>query len=91
MGRVKTEILVVESEAIAYANYGHEAKQLYVMWKSGQGYTYHSVPLYVWRGLQTAPSFGRFLVYEIKDKYQTIADRTRSLKDNINESKTNKL
>ena len=33
MGRVKTEILVVESEAIAYANYGHEAKQLYVMWK----------------------------------------------------------
>ena len=36
MGRVKTEILVVESEAIAYANYGHEAKQLYVMWKSGQ-------------------------------------------------------
>ena len=44
------------------------------MWKSGQGYTYHSVPLYVWRGLQTAPSFGRFLVYEIKDKYQTIAD-----------------
>ena len=74
MGRVKTEILVVESEAIAYANYGHEAKQLYVMWKSGSGYTYHSVPLYVWRGLQTATSFGRFLVYEIKDKYQTIAD-----------------
>ena len=74
MGRVKTEILVVESEAIAYANYEHDTKKLYVMWKSGSGYTYHSVPLYVWRGLQTATSFGRFLVYEIKDKYQTAAD-----------------
>jgi len=74
MGSVKTEILIVESEAIAYTRYNHETYRLYVMWNSGNGYTYHDVPLYVWRGLQTTTSFGRFLVYEIKEKYKTVAD-----------------
>ena len=53
MSKTTKEILIVESEAVVYAQYKHREEELMVMFSRGTTYTYFNVPVHVWRGLQT--------------------------------------
>ena len=70
MSKVTKEILIVESEAVIYAQYKPRKEELMVMFSRGATYTYFNVPLHVWRGLQTADSIGGFISKHIRMKYE---------------------
>mgnify|MGYP000052760752 CR=1 FL=1 len=70
MSKVTKEILIVESEAVVYAQYKHREKELMIMFNRGATYTYFDVPMHVWRGLQRAPSVGSFVSKHIRMKYE---------------------
>ena len=56
MSKVTKEILIVESEAVIYAQYKHREEELMIMFTRGATYIYFDVPVHVWRGLQRAHS-----------------------------------
>lgn len=70
MSKITKEILIVESEAVVYAQYKHREEELTVMFSRGATYTYFNVPLHVWRGLQTADSIGGFVSRHIRMKFE---------------------
>jgi len=70
MSKVTKEILIVESEAVVYAQYKHREEELMVMFNRGATYTYSNVPTHVWRGLQTAHSVGSFVSKHIRMKFE---------------------
>ena len=70
MSKVTKEILIVESEAVVYAQYKHREEELMVMFSRGATYTYSNVPVHVWRGLQTADSTGGFVNKHIRMKFE---------------------
>jgi len=70
MSKVTKEILIVESEAVVYAQYKHREEELMVMFNRGATYTYFDVPAYVWRGLQTAHSVGSFVSKHVRMKFE---------------------
>ena len=70
MSKVTKEILIVESEAIVYAQYKHREEELMIMFSSGNAYKYFDVPVHVWRGLQRAHSVGGFVSKHIRMKYE---------------------
>jgi hypothetical protein len=70
MSKVTKEILIVESEAVVYAQYKHREKELMVMFTRGATYTYFDVPVYTWRGLQRADSAGGFVSKHIRMNYE---------------------
>ena len=70
MSKVTKEILIVESEAVIYAQYKHREEELMVMFSRGATYTYSNVPVHVWRGLQTADSTGGFVSKHIRMKFE---------------------
>ena len=71
MSKVTKEILIVESEAVVYAQYKHREEELMIMFNRGATYTYFDVPVHVWRGLQTAAhSVGGFVSKHIRMKYE---------------------
>ena len=70
MSKVTKEILIVESEAVVYAQYKHREEELMVMFNRGATYTYSNVPVHVWRGLQTAHSVGSFVSKHIRMKFE---------------------
>ena len=70
MSKVTKEILIVESEAVVYAQYKHREEELVVMFIRGATYTYFDVPVHVWRGLQTADSVGGFVSRHIRMKFE---------------------
>ena len=70
MSKVTKEILIVESEAVVYAQYKHQEEELMVMFSRGATYTYFNVPVHVWRGLQTADSTGGFVSRHIRMKFE---------------------
>jgi len=69
MSKTTKEILIVESEAVVYAQYKHREEELMIMFNGGTTYTYSYVPVYVWRGLQAADSVGGFVSEHIRMKY----------------------
>ncbi len=70
MSKTTKEILIVESEAVVYAQYKHREEELMIMFNRGATYTYFDVPTHVWRGLQTAHSVGGFVSKHIRMKYE---------------------
>jgi hypothetical protein len=70
MSKVTKEILIVESEAVVYAQYKHREEELVVMFIRGATYTYFDVPVHVWRGLQTADSVGGFISKHIRMEFK---------------------
>ena len=70
MSKVTKEILIVESEAVVYAQYKHREEELMVMFNRGATYNYFNVPTHVWRGLQTADSVGSFVSKHIRMKFE---------------------
>jgi hypothetical protein len=70
MSKTTKEILIVESEAVVYAQYKHREEELMVMFTRGATYTYFDVPVHVWRGLQRAHSAGSFVSKHIRMKYE---------------------
>ena len=66
MSKTTKEILIVESEAVVYAQYKHREEELMIMFNRGATYTYFNVPLHVWRGLQIADSVGGFVSKHIR-------------------------
>ena len=70
MSKVTKEILIVETEAVVYAQYKHREEELMVMFNRGATYTYFDVPTYVWRGLQTAHSVGSFVSKHVRMKFE---------------------
>jgi hypothetical protein len=70
MSKITKEILIVESEAVIYAQYKHREEELMVMFNRGATYTYFDVPTYVWRGLQTAHSVGSFVSKHVRMKFE---------------------
>jgi len=70
MSKVTKEILIVESEAVVYAQYKHREEELMVMFIRGATYTYFDVPVHVWRGLQTADSVGVFISKHIRMEFK---------------------
>eukprot|EP01046_Picozoa_sp_COSAG06_P051386 COSAG06_NODE_8369_length_2192_cov_2.660410_1_plen_79_part_00 len=70
MSKVTKEILIVESEAVVYAQYKHREEELMVMFIRGATYTYFDVPVHVWRGLQTADSVGGFISKHIRMEFK---------------------
>jgi len=70
MSKTTKEILIVESEAVIYAQYKHRKEELMVMFSRGATYTYFNVPVHVWRGLQTADSVGGFVSRHIRMKFE---------------------
>ena len=70
MSKVTKEILIVESEAVIYAQYKHQEEELMIMFNRGATYNYFNVPLHVWRGLQIADSVGGFVSKHIRMKYE---------------------
>ena len=75
MSKTTKEILIVESEAVVYAQYKHREEELMITFTRGTTYTYSYVPVYVWRGLQAADSVGGFVSKHIRRKYEfKIAD-----------------
>jgi len=70
MSKVTKEILIVESEAVIYAQYKHREEELMVMFIRGATYTYFDVPVHVWRGLQTADSVGGFISKHIRMEFK---------------------
>ena len=66
MSKVTKEILIVESEAVVYAQYKHREEELMITFTRGTTYTYFNVPLHVWRGLQIADSVGGFVSKHIR-------------------------
>jgi hypothetical protein len=66
MSKTTKEILIVESEAVVYAQYKHREEELMIMFNSGSTYTYFNVPVHVWRGLQAADSVGGFVSKHIR-------------------------
>ena len=66
MSKTTKEILIVESEAVVYAQYKHREEELMIMFTRGATYTYFDVPVHVWRGLQTADSVGGFVSKHIR-------------------------
>ena len=69
MSKTTKEILIVESEAVVYAQYKHREEELIIMFTRGTTYKYFHVPVYVWRGLQAADSVGGFVSENIRLKY----------------------
>ena len=69
MSKVTKEILIVESEAVIYAQYKHREKELMVMFNRGACYKYFKVPIHVWRGLQTTDSVGGFVSKHLRMKF----------------------
>ncbi len=59
----------LKSSNLASADYSEETKALTVTFRSGGTYTYADVPETVYAGLMAAPSPGRYLDAEIKNKY----------------------
>ena len=70
MSKITKEILIVESEAVVYAQYKHREEELVVMFIRGATYTYFDVPVHVWRGLQTADSVGGFISKHIRMEFK---------------------
>ncbi len=70
MSKVTKEILIVESEAVIYAQYKHREEELMVMFSRGAIYTYFKVPVHVWRGLQTTDSVGGFVSRHLRMKFE---------------------
>ena len=70
MSKTTKEILIVESEAVVYAQYKHRKEELMVMFSRGATYTYFNVPVHVWRGLQTTDSVGGFVSRHVRMKYE---------------------
>ena len=70
MSKTTKEILIVESEAVVYAQYKHREEELMIMFSSGNAYKYFDVPVHVWRGLQRAHSVGGFVSKHIRMKYE---------------------
>jgi len=70
MSKTTKEILIVESEAVIYAQYKHREEELMIMFNRGATYTYFDVPVHVWRGLQRAYSAGGFVSKHIRMKYE---------------------
>jgi hypothetical protein len=70
MSKTTKEILIVESEAVVYAQYKHREEELMVMFSRGATYTYFNVPAHVWRGLQTTDSVGGFVSRHIRMQYE---------------------
>jgi hypothetical protein len=70
MSKTTKEILIVESEAVVYAQYKHREEELMIMFNSGAAYKYFDVPVHVWRGLQRAHSIGGFVSKHIRMKYE---------------------
>lgn len=70
MSKTTKEILIVESEAVIYAQYKHREEELIIMFNRGAKYTYFDVPVHVWRGLQRAHSVGGFVSKHIRMKFE---------------------
>ena len=70
MSKVTKEILIVESEAVIYAQYKHREEELMVMFNRGATYDYFKVPVHVWRGLQTTDSVGGFVSKHLRTKFE---------------------
>jgi hypothetical protein len=72
MSKVTKEILIVESEAVIYAQYKHREEELMVMFNRGACYKYFKVPIHVWRGLQTTDSVGGFVSKHLRLEFEVI-------------------
>ena len=70
MSKTTKEILIVESEAVIYAQYKHREEELAIMFNRGATYTYFNEPVHVWRGLQRAHSAGGFVSKHVRMKYE---------------------
>ena len=70
MSKTTKEILIVESEAVVYAQYKHREEELMIMFNRGATYTYFDVPVHVWRGLHRAHSVGGFVSRHIRMKFE---------------------
>lgn len=70
MSKTTKEILIVESEAVVYAQYKHREEELMVMFNRGAIYKYFNVPVHVWRGLQTTDSVGGFVSRHVRMKFE---------------------
>jgi hypothetical protein len=70
MSKVTKEILIVESEAVIYAQYKHREEELMIMFTRGATYIYFDVPVHVWRGLQRAHSVGGFVSKHIRTNFE---------------------
>jgi hypothetical protein len=70
MSKTTKEILIVESEAVIYAQYKHREEELMIMFTRGDTYIYFDVPVHVWSGLQRAHSVGGFVSKHIRRKYE---------------------
>ena len=70
MSKTTKEILIVESEAVVYAQYKHREEELMIMFNRGATYTYFDVPVHVWRGLQTTDSVGGFVSRHVRMKFE---------------------
>ena len=70
MSKTTKEILIVESEAVIYAQYKRREEELMIMFTRGDTYIYFDVPVHVWSGLQRAHSVGGFVSKHIRMKYE---------------------
>nr|CAI9751469.1 hypothetical protein DGKKSRWO_DGKKSRWO_CDS_0178 [uncultured phage]CAI9752356.1 hypothetical protein CVNMHQAP_CVNMHQAP_CDS_0179 [uncultured phage] len=61
---------MVESSNIEWVAYDKDAKQLFVMFKSGSVYGYEDVPSEIFDELLEAPSKGRYFALKIKWNYK---------------------
>ena len=63
----------VESSAVAAVGYDPESETLEVEYRSGRVYRYAAVPFGVVQDLWSAPSVGRFVHANVRDRYAYVA------------------
>jgi hypothetical protein len=63
----------VESSAVAAVGYDPASETLEVEYRSGRVYRYASVPFAVFQDLWAAPSIGRFVNANVRDRYAYVA------------------
>ena len=59
----------VSSSCLSGVGYDHTHRVLVLGFQSGSVYRYTDVPSFVYEGLMTAPSLGRFFQRYIKEEY----------------------
>ena len=57
----------VGSSNLEYGTYDQNTQTLYIQFQGGAAYAYSGVPPYVWNGLITAPSAGKYFHATIKN------------------------
>ncbi len=58
-----------QSSNVAEASYDETTMQLTVRFKKGGTYVYFPVPKEVWASFKIAPSKGKFVHYQLKDRF----------------------